>query len=194
MAHSVMGSLARRAWWIWLIAGIALAVVGLAIMVWPEKSVAVVVIAVGIGWVIEGITTLVAVAQRTIVGSRGWAIAAGVISVLAGIAAVLFPSLGALVGRTTAVFLLGFGMLFSGVRWIFTAWGSHPRDWWGIVLGALYVVGAVLLMLNPITSGIVLVLFVGAWAILAGLMSIIGAITLRGSLREADREAADLAG
>lgn len=194
MATSVMGSLARRAWWIWLVAGIVMALVGLAIMLWPQTSIAIAVVVLGIGWIIEGVSSLVAVAQRTIVGSRGWAIAAGVISILGGIAAVLFPSIGALVGITAGVFLLGFGMVFSGVRWIVTGWQSERRDWWGVVLGALYVIGAVILMLNPIAGGIVLVIMLGAWGLVAGLMTIVGAFVLRSATRELERDASDLAG
>lgn len=184
MSGSVLGRLAQRAWWIYLLAGIALVLVGIAIIAWPNTTLFVLVMAVGIGWIVEGVATFIAVAQGAIAGSKGWAIAAGILSILAGLVAALHPAIGGIIGVTTIVFLLGFGMVFSGVRWAVEGWRATPRDGWAITLGVLYVIGATLIMLNPMFSGLVLIITVGVWSCLAGITAIGAAFVARRAARD----------
>lgn len=63
-----------------------------------------VVVVIGLGWILEGIITLVESGRAQ---SRGWAIVFGVVSVLAGVAVLTVPELSAMALVTLSGILLG---------------------------------------------------------------------------------------
>jgi uncharacterized membrane protein HdeD (DUF308 family) len=109
---------------------------------------------------------------------------------LRGLAAIVFGILAfAWPGITVVslVILYGAYALVDGVFSIFAAIGGGtpaPR-WWLAVVGIIGILAGLIAFANPVLVGLYLLLFIGIWAIVSGVMEIIGAIRLR---KEIDNE------
>jgi uncharacterized membrane protein HdeD (DUF308 family) len=110
---------------------------------------------------------------------------------LRGIAAVIFGVLAfAWPGLTliTLVILYGAFALIDGVIALAAAFSGAAKPiptWWLVVVGLLGIAAGIVTFLWPAMTAIVLVLFIGAWALAHGVFEIIGAIRLR---KEIDNE------
>lgn len=104
---------------------------------------------------------------------------------LRGLAAIAFGLLTWLQPAASAAALLlvfGIYVLVDGVLGVYTAIRSRgaSRYWWVVLLwGLTGVVVGVLTVLNPVVTAWVLTIYVGAWALITGLMQIIAAVRLR---------------
>src|SRR5499433_4321504 len=110
---------------------------------------------------------------------------------LRGIAAILFGVLAfAWPGLTlvTLVLLYGAFALVDGVLSLIAAFTGSAKPvptWWLIVVGFLGIGAGVVTFLWPGITAVLLVMFIGAWALVHGIFEIIGAIQLR---KEIDNE------
>src|SRR5499433_2485246 len=110
---------------------------------------------------------------------------------LRGIAAILFGVLAfAWPGLTlvTLVLLYGAFALVDGVLSLIAAFSGSAKPvptWWLIVVGLLGIGAGVVTFLWPGITAVLLVMFIGAWALVHGIFEIIGAIQLR---KEIDNE------
>lgn len=108
----------------------------------------------------------------------------GIAAIVFGILAFIWPGLT----LVTLVLLYGAFALVDGVLSLVAAFTGSTKPvptWWLVVVGLLGIgVGAVTFLWPGITA-ILLVLFIGAWALVHGVFEIIGAIQLR---KEIDNE------
>ena len=108
----------------------------------------------------------------------------GIAAILFGVLAFIWPG----ITLVTLVFLYGAFALIDGVIALAAAFsgaaGPLPT-WWLIVVGLLGIAAGVVTFLWPGMSAIVLVIFIGAWAVAHGVFEIIGAVKLR---KEIDNE------
>jgi len=110
---------------------------------------------------------------------------------LRGIAAIVFGVLAfAWPGLTlvTLVLLYGAFALVDGVLSLIAAFSGSAKPiptWWLIVVGLLGIGARVVTFLWPGITAVLLVMFIGAWALVHGIFEIIGAIQLR---KEIDNE------
>jgi uncharacterized membrane protein HdeD (DUF308 family) len=110
---------------------------------------------------------------------------------LRGIAAIVFGVLAfAWPGLTlvTLVLLYGAFALVDGALSLIAAFtgGAKPiPTWWLVVVGLLGIAAGVVTFLWPGITAVLLVMFIGAWALVHGIFEIIGAIQLR---KEIDNE------
>jgi len=102
----------------------------------------------------------------------------GIAAIVFGVLAFIWPGLTLL----TLVILYGVFAIFDGVLALAAAFGRTGPDvpkWW-LVLTAILGIGAGLITLFwPGITALVLIIFIGAWAIVRGIMEIIAAIQLR---------------
>jgi uncharacterized membrane protein HdeD (DUF308 family) len=115
---------------------------------------------------------------------RSWWMLAvrGLLALLFGVLTLLWPGI-TLLGL---IALFAAWLLISGAAGIAAAWNHRTRDrgWWLILLiGIVSVVAAVIAIANPDTTALVLVLLMGANAIVTGALDIAVAIRLRKTLR-----------
>jgi uncharacterized membrane protein HdeD (DUF308 family) len=110
---------------------------------------------------------------------------------LRGIAAVVFGVLAfAWPGLTLVTLVLFYGAfaLVDGVIALVAAFtgGAKPvPTWWLVVIGLLGIAAGVVTFMMPGITAVLLVLFMGVWALVHGIFEIIGAIQLR---KEIDNE------
>jgi uncharacterized membrane protein HdeD (DUF308 family) len=108
----------------------------------------------------------------------------GIASIVFGVLAFLWPGLT----LVTLVLFYGAFALVDGVLSLIAAFtgGAKPiPTWWLVVVGLLGIAAGAVTFLWPGITAILLVLFIGAWALVHGIFEIIGAIQLR---KEIDNE------
>ncbi len=116
--------------------------------------------------------------RDALTGSRWLLGLRGVVAILFGILAILFPGLT----LQTLVILFGAYALVDGVFDVITAFRNRERNprWWALLLeGAIGIIVGILVFLNPLIAEITLLYVVAGWSILTGILEIIAAIELR---------------
>src|SRR4029077_14896334 len=107
---------------------------------------------------------------RALRSKWGWIVGFGVFSLIAGVIA-----LGSTVIATaSAVYIVGFMMLFAGVAEVVAAFNA--KDWghrllW-LLLGALYVFAGIICIQNPFAAATILTLLLGFALIVSGILRV----------------------
>jgi len=107
----------------------------------------------------------------------------GICAILFGVLAFIWPGITLL----TLALLYGIFALIEGALALAAAimGGAPAPRWWLAVVGLLGIAVGILTIIMPGITAFILVLFVAAWAIISGIMQIVGAIRLR---KEIDNE------
>lgn len=115
--------------------------------------------------------------------ARSWwmFILRGVLAILFGLVCLVFPPLAILALAT----LFGFWLLLDGVSELVVAWQMRSKGGWWLPLleGIAGVVAGFLALIWPGITAVVLVLFVGIWAIMTGLFEVWAAVRLREQIK-----------
>jgi uncharacterized membrane protein HdeD (DUF308 family) len=123
------------------------------------------------------IEAAIAEAKKQIADHWGWFLALGILLVLAGVAAILFP----LVSTIATKIALGWIFLVSGALLIIHAFSS--QQWrgfiWGLLLGVLYVIAGGWLAFFPFTGIITLTLLLAALFLAEGVLEVIMGVRVR---------------
>ena len=111
--------------------------------------------------------------------ARNWwlVLLRGIAAILFGLLTIMWPGLSLL----TFVLLFGVFALFDGGLALGAAimGGSAEPRWWLALVGLLGIAAGALALLWPGITGLVLLIFIAAWAITAGVFEVMGAIKLR---------------
>ena len=102
----------------------------------------------------------------------------GIAAVVFGVLAFVWPGLTLL----TLVILYGVFAIIDGVLALVAAFGRTAREvprWWLVLTGIVDIAAGLIAMFWPGITAFVLIIFIGAWAIVRGIMEIIAAIQLR---------------
>jgi uncharacterized membrane protein HdeD (DUF308 family) len=107
----------------------------------------------------------------------GWFVALGILMIVAGFIALMSVFLATVV----SVLFVGWMMIFSGVVEI--VHGFQMKQWgrfflW-MIIGALYVLGGVFAIMNPVLASAYLTLVLGVFLIVAGVIRIVLAMQMR---------------
>lgn len=155
------------AWWLVLVRGICAIIFGILVLVWPVPALLTLVIFFGAYAMVNGIFTLVS-AFRHDAESKGWLITSGIIGILAGLVAFVWP------GKTSLVllFIIAFWAIFTGIAEI--AGGIRLRkvidnEWMLIVGGVLSVIFGFLLLIWPGAGALTLTWLIGLFALMYGI-------------------------
>ena len=174
-------------WVMLLVRGIIAILFGLAAMIWPAITAVALAVLWGIWALIEGVVDLVAAFQRGATG-RPWKIVFGVISILAGLVAVIHPFDVAVV----LTWILGIwfivAAIFQGVG-AFSSTRSRPR-WMLVVSAVLSLLIGILFVAKPGVGVLSIVFWIGIVAIVWGVVLVIAAFTARRLGREIDTASA----
>ena len=166
-------------WGMVLSVGLVLIGFGVAVMVWPQATVGIIALLLGIALIVSGLFSVVGSFTRPdrTTGTR----------VLLGISGVLSIVLGALAlsGITEAIWILalmiGFGWIFSGITDLvlgFSAKGAPGRGL-AIAGGILGIIAGAVVILWPAKTLLVLAWIGGLALVVLGLVQVILALRLR---------------
>jgi uncharacterized membrane protein HdeD (DUF308 family) len=156
-----------RHWWIIGLRGLAAVLFGVLAFGWPGMTLAVLVLLFGAYALVDGVLTLMA-AFRGGVHHRAVNLIEGVVSILAGLAAFVWPGLTALV----LLYIIAFWAIVTGVLEIVAAIRIRRAisNEFGLVIGGiLSIVFGVLLLIAPGAGALAVVFLIGAYAIVFGI-------------------------
>jgi uncharacterized membrane protein HdeD (DUF308 family) len=166
-------------WWLFLIRGLLALAFGLALLAFPLAGLFVIAILFGAYAFVDGILALVAATRmRHSGGSWGWLLLEGVVGIVAGICAALWPGLAVL----TLAVLLGAWAIVTGVLAIasaFTARLHVPGEWLWLLSGIVSVIFGIAIFWSPAFGLFALVWMVSFYAIVAGVLLIGLSLRLR---------------
>jgi uncharacterized membrane protein HdeD (DUF308 family) len=170
--------LARSAWQLLLLIGLAAVALGVIVLVWPGKTLLVAGVLFGIYLVVSGLGYMFA-AFGTHAGAamRVLAFITGVVSLVLGF--FCFRD------KFEAVWLLalwiGIGWVFRGMTLLVAAlsFDHMPGRGWQALSGVIILIGGGVLIISPIESMAILTLVAGWWLIVIGIMDVITAFQTR---------------
>lgn len=183
----------RALWWLFLLRGVFGVVFGVLALVNGEAAVELLTFILGFYIILDGLLTIVAaIAERKRLGSIGWYIFQGVLSILIGAAIIGFSAafaevIGYLVYWAIVVISVLAGIV--GLRVSFAARGVTKSWGWGVFVNALAILVGVLIAVLIFTNveGLfrVLLVIIGIWSLLAGLAMVIWSFIARKYMNEA---------
>jgi uncharacterized membrane protein HdeD (DUF308 family) len=162
-------------WWIPLLEGIALIIIGILLFTDTDQTVFTLVLFLGIWWFISGIFDLISLfVDRT---HWGWKLFSGILGIIAGLVIIRHPYWAALLVPATLVWLLGIFGIIIGVVALFR--GFQGAGWGVGILGIVSIILGIILLGANVGIATVTIIYVGAiWAIIGGIAAIIFAFRL----------------
>jgi uncharacterized membrane protein HdeD (DUF308 family) len=164
-------------WWVFALRGLAAVIFGILAFVWPDVTLAVLVLFWGAYALVDGILALVS-AFRTGHDHRWALLIEGIVGIGAGVVTFAYPGLTALV----LVYIIAFWALITGLLEIVAAFRLRKvidNEWWLVLSGALSLVFGIVLVAAPGAGALALVWVIGAYAVLFGIVLFALAFRLR---------------
>lgn len=160
------------------ISGAVSLILGVVLLFWPVKTLAVVAVFLGIYFVIAGIMRLaIGIFSKGISGGiRAMHIVLGVLLVLAGIVALKNVTIAATTLIILAIAFVGVGWIIEGIMSIAEA-GRAPSSGWAITHGIISLLAGIVVLFLPASSALFLLIFAAIALIVLGVVGIVRAFT-----------------
>jgi uncharacterized membrane protein HdeD (DUF308 family) len=166
-------------WWAIALRAVAAILVGIIAFVMPVVTLAALVTLFGIYAMVDGALAVAAALKGVRKHERwGWMLAEGIIGIVAGAIAFLYPAIGAL----ALTWLVGAWAFTTGVLEIAAAVKLRrvmTGEWLLMLAGVLSVLLAIIIALLPGVGAILLVSWVGAYALLYGIVTLALAVRIK---------------
>ena len=162
-------------WWVVLVEGIVLALLGLILLVAPGASLVFLVWLLGIYLFIAGIFRIIGIFSDS--SYWGWKLAAGILCLIAGLAILSNPLWSTTLASTWLVILVGFLVMLQGAAGLIVAFQGGG---WG--MGALSVLGilfGLFLVINPLIGVATLTLILALFMLIGGVGAVVQAFRMR---------------
>jgi uncharacterized membrane protein HdeD (DUF308 family) len=162
-------------WWLVLVQGIVALAIGVVMLTNTVITTVFLVQVLGWYWLIASIVQIASIFLNK--SQWGWRLASGILGLLAGMYIIGAPLMGAVVVVGVATILLGVnGMLIGAIDLVKAFNGGG----WGVgVLGALSLIIGGAIAFNAPQFMLALPWVWGAFALIGGILSVIGALQLR---------------
>lgn len=166
-------------WWVLLLRGIAGIIFGVLTFIWPEISLAALVLLFGAYAFADGVLALINGVRERRVNDRWWVLLLhGILGIAAGIVTVLWPGITAL----ALLYIIAAWALVIGALEIAAAIRLRKEiegEWLLALAGIASVALGILLFLFPGPGALALVIWIGAYALVSGVLLTILAFRLR---------------
>ena len=165
---------AHRDWWSLALRGLFAILFGVMVFVWPGITLLSLVLLWGIYAVLEGIAAIM-------IGLHGrwwWMAIVGVLGVIAGIIAFVWPHITALL----LLYLIAAAAVIRGISEIIAAIELRKAiegEWLLILAGLLSVAFGILLFVHPGAGALAVLWIIGVYAIAFGIIEIAASLRLR---------------
>jgi uncharacterized membrane protein HdeD (DUF308 family) len=181
-----LASVAKAVWWLVLIRGILAILFGILALVLPGVALLALVFTFAAYAVIDGVTNIAhSVRVRNRDKRWGWLLAQGILSVLAGLIAFIFPFAAAFVFGLWALVIIGIYAIMMGISGIPAAASvvDGGRKVFGFIVAILSILFGIAILViafaSPLSGIGSLVWVIGVYAIIFGLFLIVAAIQAR---------------
>lgn len=169
----------QRKWWLFLLRGLAALLFGLLAIIWPELTVTTLVILFGAFILVDGLFAMLAGFITVDANPRWWAlIIAGLLAVGIGMTTFLWTGITAMV----LLYFIAAWAVVTGIFRIIAALQLRRTitgEWLMLINGILSVIFGILLFIFPREGAISLVIVIGAFAIVIGVINFFLAFRLR---------------
>jgi uncharacterized membrane protein HdeD (DUF308 family) len=169
-----------RRWWsrLAVAGGVVSIVLAVILLVWPEETLVVVAVLLGIWLIFAGVAGLVQAIfapEASTGGLRVLKAIGGLLYLIAGV----FCVRHAFTTVTILAALIGIAWLVTGVVEVFSAFGQGVSGWYrgsAFALGILSILAALVVLIWPTPSLVTLVWLAGIWLLILGIAQIVMAI------------------
>ena len=186
MGQPILPVLSRN-WWALALRGVAAIVFGLLAFILPSITLTALILLFSAYMLVDGVFAIVAAVRAEERDTRWWLLLAeGVLGVLAGIVAFVWPGLTAL----ALLYLVAAWSIITGILQIVGAIRLRREiegEWALILGGVLSVIFGVLLAVLPGPGILALLWLIGAYALVSGVLLIILAFRVRNEPRPDSR-------
>jgi len=165
----------RVPWWVILIEGIALVILGLLWLANPGATTVVFVFMLGLYWLVAGLFKIVSIFLDH--SMWGWKLFAGIIGIIAGILIIQAPLWSSFIVGATLIIILGIQGLIFGAIGIYQAFKG--AGWGTGILGAVSMIFGLYLLLNIGKATFVLPWVLGILSLVGGIIVIVMAFRQR---------------
>lgn len=166
-------------WWALALRGVAGIIFGLLTFLMPGVTLAVLVWWFGAYAIVDGIFAIIAAIRVPTGNSRWWALLIeGAAGVIAGVIAFTWTGVTAIV----LVYLIGIWAFVTGIFEIVAAIRLRRAiagEWLLILMGIVSVIFGVAIVAAPLAGALVLTIWIGAYALIFGIMAVILAFRVR---------------
>jgi uncharacterized membrane protein HdeD (DUF308 family) len=174
-----MATLMTSNWWSLLLRGLAAIIFGILIVLFPGAALQTFIILFAAYALVDGVFTIITALQNRN-QERWWVhLLEGIVSVAAGILALVYPGITAFV----MLYIIAFWAVVTGVLEVWAAIQLRKEiegEFWLGLSGVLSILFGVLLILFPGTGILTVLWLVSAYAIIFGVVMVILAFRLRG--------------
>jgi uncharacterized membrane protein HdeD (DUF308 family) len=175
-------------WWTFVLRGIVAILFGIMAIVMPGMALVTLVLLFGVYAMIEGVLNLIAAFQREAGEGRTWwsLLFQGVLSIIAALVAFLLPGLTAL----GLLLVIAFWAITRGIVELVAAVRLRKQirgEWMLALSGILSIVFGVLVAMFPGAGALAVVLWIGVYAIVLGVLLIALGTRLRTWIRSGER-------
>jgi uncharacterized membrane protein HdeD (DUF308 family) len=170
-------------WWLVLVEGIVVALLGLILLVAPGASLYFLVLLLGIYLLVAGVIRIIGIFSDS--SSWGWKLVAGVLCLIAGLAILSNPLWSTTLASTWLVILVGFLAMLQGAAGLIVAFQGGG---WG--MGALSVLGilfGLFLVINPLIGVATLTFILAIFMLIGGVGAVVQAFRMRREAAAAQR-------
>lgn len=162
-------------WWLIMIAGIAVFIVGLLFLISPGMSLLVLVQLLGLYWLVTGILSLVSIAVDR--HWWGWKLFTGILGILAGLIVMRDPLWSAVFVPIVLIIILAIQALLAGITQLVHAFSGGG---FGLtILGVLNIIFGLILLFRPLIGVIAFPLILGIFALIGGIALFLSSFRLR---------------
>lgn len=163
-----------RVWWVVLVVGLIFLTFGIIMLFDVAAGARAISYIVGAFLIFDGLVDLISGGRRG--GSRACAMVLGLLLVIGGIIVIVWPGVTFLV----IAVVWGITMLVGGIARAVAAATLRGYGWgWLVVLGILEVILGIVMLAWPDWTAYVILLLIGVYSIVAGILQIVLAFQLR---------------
>jgi uncharacterized membrane protein HdeD (DUF308 family) len=175
--HMMLHALAKN-WWLILLRGICAIVFGVLTFIWPGVTLVTLVLFYGAFALVDGVLALVAAITGGAPAPRWWLAIVGILGIGAGLITFFMPGMTAIV----LLYFIAFWAMAIGVMQIVGAIRLRKEidnEWWLVAAGVASVLFGLILVMQPGAGALGLLLVIGVYAILYGILLVSFSLRLR---------------
>jgi uncharacterized membrane protein HdeD (DUF308 family) len=177
----------KALWWLVLIRGLLAVVFGLYALFAPGSALLALVFVYGFYAIMDGVAALALGFRHRRSSHWGWHLLQGVVSLLAGLVALVWPGPTVL----ALVLIIGVWSIVHGVAEIVEAFAARragsPSWGWLLAAGVIGVLFGVVLIASPGAGALALLWIIGWFALIFGVVLVVWSFRLRRAVRDVDR-------
>jgi uncharacterized membrane protein HdeD (DUF308 family) len=162
-------------WWLILLEGIALLILGGLLLFNTAQTWVLTVFLLGIYWLIAGIFRIISIFIDSTMW--GWKLVAGAIGIIAGIIILQYPIGGGFAVAAAIVLVLGIQGIIIGTVGVIAAF--QGAGWGSGLMGALSVILGIFLLANWAEFTVITPVVVGIFMVVGGILAIVASFQLK---------------